>query len=155
MLLVYGPLKIDCLNIRNGQQQLRNRTYGPGLLRKYILRSLQPTLGKIKPIKLLVTVTTGLEQLQILIAIYKTIITAIDLQFYKIKPVTGYPRNTLYISTYFHQRSKKRLTARRQPNSNLLATYSNLTAICRILPYSAKFCQDRSLNPILLHIYIN
>jgi len=50
----------------------------------------------------------------------------------------GHLRDTLYIFTYFYQRSKKRLTARRQPNGNLLAIYGNLMAICCILLYSAK-----------------
>ena len=67
----------------------------------------------------------------------------------------GYLRDTLYTSTYFHQRSKNRLTARRQPNNNLPAIYGNLTVICRILLYSAKLCQDHSLSPILLYICID
>jgi len=57
---------------------------------------------------------------------------------------TGHLRDTLCTSTCFHRRSKKKPTARRQSNGNLPAIYGNLTAICRILPYSAKstkFCQ--------------
>jgi len=49
-------------------------------------RFLQPILEKIKPTKLLVTITTGPEWLWMLTAIYGTVIAAVDLQFLEIKP---------------------------------------------------------------------
>src|SRR6266550_9395588 len=62
-------------------------------------------------------------------------------------------------------------TRNRLRDGNLIAIYGNLTAFCRILPYSTKstefcyilpsllnptkFCQDRYLNPILPRTLIN
>src|SRR6266702_8034319 len=51
------------------------------ILPKYIPRSLWPTLEKLRPVRLLVTVTTGLDWLWILTAMYGTVIAAVDLQF--------------------------------------------------------------------------
>jgi hypothetical protein len=48
-------------------------------LLKYILKSPQPILKRIKPARLLVTVTTNLGWLWTLTVIYKTVITAVDL----------------------------------------------------------------------------
>ena len=56
------------------------------LLLKYILKSLQLTLKKIRPAKLLITIIISLKWLQILTIIYRTATVTISLQFYKIKP---------------------------------------------------------------------
>jgi len=60
--------------------------------------------------------------------------------------VTPYTR--LPVSTDAARRDRPR-------DGNLPAIYGNLMAICRILPYSAKFCQDRSSNPILLRARVD
>ena len=46
---------------------------------KYILKSLQPILKRIRPARLLVTVTIGLEWLWILTVMYRTVIAAVGL----------------------------------------------------------------------------
>ena len=70
------------------------------------------------------------------------------------KTVIGHLHDTLHTSTCFHQRSKKRPTARRQSagnlrqsDSNLPAIYGNLIAICRILPYFAKSNESYQVLP--------
>ena len=83
----------------------------------------------------------------------------------------GHLHDTLYTSTCFHRRSKKRPTAKRQPNGNLrqskaichhvTATYGNLPSstifrhILPSLPNSVKFCQDYNLKPILPRVRVN
>ena len=103
----------------------------------------------------------------------------ISLNIIKVLTVTGHPRDTLYMSIYFHRLSNQRPITRLPQSTaiygnlpysamfcHILLTcfYCNIYNIynvrdfCQILPSllnSTKFCQDHDLKPILLYIYVN